>query len=215
MTRVKICGITRLEDAQHAAACGAEMLGFNFYAKSPRYIDPEVARKIVSSLPSQVETVGVFVNETSPDIVRQIANLAGVKSVQLHGDEAPEYCAALNDLNVIKALRVDDRFDLAQLARYSGCRILLDTASPVFGGSGERFDWQIARRVREHVASLILAGGLDGDSVGEAIRQVMPDAVDACSLLESSAGIKDSAKVERFIAAAHAERVHRASQSTR
>jgi phosphoribosylanthranilate isomerase len=215
MTRVKICGITRLEDAQHAAACGAEMLGFNFYAKSPRYISPEAARAITASLPSNIETVGVFVNEISPTEVRQIANLAGVKSVQLHGDEGLEYCAALSDLNVIKALRVDERFDFAQLARYTGCRILLDSASPAFGGSGTKFDWQIAQRVRQHVASLILAGGLHGDSVGEAIRQVMPDAVDACSLLESAPGIKDSAKVERFIAAAHAEEIHSATQSTR
>jgi phosphoribosylanthranilate isomerase len=208
MTRVKICGITRLEDAQHAAACGAEMLGFNFYAKSPRYIAPDDACMITASLPSNVETIGVFVNEISPDEVRQIANLTGVKSVQLHGDESPEYCAALGDLNVIKALRVDERFDLTQLVRYAGCRILLDSVSPAFGGSGTKFDWQVAQRVRQHVASLILAGGLDSDSVGEAIRQVAPDAVDACSLLESSAGIKDSVKVEQFIAAAHAGRIH-------
>jgi phosphoribosylanthranilate isomerase len=215
MTRVKICGITRLEDAQHAAACGAEMLGFNFYAKSPRYVSPETARKITASLPSNIESVGVFVNEISPAEVRQIANLAGVKSVQLHGDEGPEYCAALGDLNVIKALRVDERFDLARLALYVDCRILLDSASSAFGGSGTKFDWQIAQRVRQQVASLILAGGLDSDSVGEAIRQVAPDAVDACSLLESTAGIKDSIKVERFIAAAHAERIHSATQSNR
>jgi len=215
VTRVKICGITRLEDAQHAAACGAEMLGFNFYAKSPRYISPETARKITASLPSTIETIGVFVNEISPSEVRQIANLAGVRSVQLHGDEGPEYCAALGDLNVIKALRVDERFDLAHLARYTGCRILLDSASPFFGGSGTKFDWQIAQQVRQQVASLILAGGLDADSVGEAIRQVAPDAVDACSLLENSAGIKDSKKVERFIAAAHAQSIHSATQNSR
>jgi phosphoribosylanthranilate isomerase len=213
VTRVKICGITRLEDAQHAAACGAEMLGFNFYTKSPRYISPESARAITASLPSNIETIGVFVNEISPSEVRQIANLAGVKSVQLHGDESPEYCAALDDLNVIKAVRVDERFELAQLASYSGCRILLDSASPLFGGSGMKFDWNIAQRVRQHVASLILAGGLDADTVGEAIRQVEPDAVDACSLLESSPGIKDSTKVQQFIAAAHAQRIHSATQS--
>jgi phosphoribosylanthranilate isomerase len=215
MTRVKICGITRLEDAQHAAACGAEMLGFNFYTKSPRYIAPEVARAITASLPSTVETVGVFVNEISPAEVRQIVNVAGVKSVQLHGDEDEEYCAALGDLNVIKALRVDEQFDFAQLARYTGCRILLDTASKGFGGSGTKFDWQIAQRVRQQVADLILAGGLDSNSVGEAIQQVAPDAVDACSLLESSPGIKDSTKVEQFIAAAHAGRIHNAIQNAR
>jgi phosphoribosylanthranilate isomerase len=207
MTRVKICGITRLEDAQHAAACGAEMLGFNFYRKSPRYISPEEARKITSSLPSTVETVGVFVDETSPDAVREIANLAGVTSVQLHGDETPEYCAALEDLHVIKALRVSERFDFANLSRFSSYRILLDSPSPSFGGSGEKFDWQIARRVRTQVPRLILAGGLDSRSAEQAIQAVNPDVLDACSLLEKSPGIKDPEKVARFIAATHAERI--------
>jgi phosphoribosylanthranilate isomerase len=207
MTRVKICGITRLEDAQHAAACGAEMLGFNFYRKSPRYISPEEARKITSSLPSTVETVGVFVNETSPAAVREIANLAGVTSVQLHGDETPEYCASLEDLHVIKALRVSERFDFANLSRFSSYRILLDSPSPSFGGSGEKFDWQIARRVRTQVPRLILAGGLDSRSAEQAIQAVNPDVLDACSLLEKSPGIKDPEKVARFIAATHAERI--------
>ncbi len=207
MTRVKICGITRLEDAQHAVACGADMLGFNFYAKSPRYISPEDARKITSSLPSEIESVGVFVNEASPDVVRQMANLAGVTNVQLHGDESAEYCAALEDMRVIKAMRVDERFDFSNLAQFADYGILLDNASPAFGGSGSQFDWQIARQVRELVANLILAGGLDSSSVTEAIQMVSPDAVDACSLLERSPGIKDPEKVERFIAAVHAERI--------
>ena len=213
MTRVKICGITRMEDALHATACGAEMLGFNFYPKSPRYISPQAAREIIVALPKSIECVGVFVNEATPDHVRQMADQAGLSAVQLHGDETPEFCSALADLSVIKALRVSNDFDLRELVRFHDCRILLDAASAGFGGSGSRFDWEIARRVREQVTFLLLAGGLDAESVGDAIRTVSPDVVDACSLLESAPGIKDSTKVARFIANAHAQRIRLATQS--
>lgn len=213
MTRVKICGITRLEDAQHAVACGAEMLGFNFYSKSPRYIAPEEAAKIIASLPSTIEAVGVFVNEDNPDRVRQIAITAGLASVQLHGDEAPGFCSALADLHPIKALRVNHEFDQRIVAAYADCRILLDAATPAFGGSGKKFDWEIARAVRQQVPTLILAGGLDAQAVADAIATVHPDAVDACSLLESSPGIKDLNRVQAFIAAVHAERLRFAARS--
>ena len=212
MTHVKICGITRMDDAQHAVACGAEMLGFNFYKKSPRYIEPASARNITASLPSSVETVGVFVNETSALAVRQIANEAGVTTVQLHGDESPEFCAALADFNVIKAFRVGPDFDLSSLANYSHCRILLDAATQTFGGSGARFDWNIARHVREQLGGLILAGGLNSESVGEAIQFVDPGCVDACSLLESEPGVKDPQKVDQFIAAVQRENLREAAQ---
>jgi len=203
MTKVKICGITNIEDALHAAACGAEMLGLNFCPRSPRYIAPEAARKITASLPSSVETVGVFVNEARPDVVRRIAEAAGVGSVQLHGDEDPEFCAALMDLHVIKAIRVSGHEALSRIAAFSDCRILLDSPSEAFGGSGKTFDWEIARKVRELVPYLMLAGGLDAELVGEAVRLVRPDAVDACSLLERAPGSKDRLKVECFIAAVH------------
>ena len=207
MTRVKICGITRLEDAQHAIACGAEMLGFNFYSKSPRYVAPEAVAKITVTLPSNIETIGVFVNEESTARVREIASTAGITSVQLHGDETPEFCAALHDLHVIKAFRAGESFTSTEVAAYADCRILLDAAAPAFGGSGTKFDWEIARAVRQQVTSLILAGGLDADSIADAIATVHPDAVDACSLLECSPGIKDPNKVQAFISAVHAERL--------
>lgn len=210
MTNVKICGITRLEDALHAIACGADMLGFNFYSKSPRYIHPEAAREITASLPSNVETIGVFVNEADASAVRQIANISGVRSVQLHGDEPYEFCSALNDFHVIKAFRVGPKFDVAEIARFADCRILLDAAAPAFGGSGAQCDWNIARQVREQVPALFLAGGLDSATVGAAIQAVAPAAVDACSLLESSPGIKDPQKVEQFIAAVHRESLNAA-----
>jgi phosphoribosylanthranilate isomerase len=204
MTRVKICGITKLQDALHATACGAEMLGFNFYPNSPRYIRPESAREIIASLPATVETVGVFVNEASPAVVRQLANISGIQSVQLHGNEDSQFCAALEDLNVIKVFRADDKLDVKRISNFLTYRILLDSPSTSFGGSGAKFDWQIARRVREQVPYLILAGGLNSESVTNAINTVSPDAVDACSLLESSPGIKDHQEVNRFIAVAHA-----------
>lgn len=212
MTRVKICGITRLEDALHAIACGADMLGFNFYSKSPRYVRPEAAREITASLPSNVEAIGVFVNEANPAIVRQIANIAGIRSVQLHGDESLEFCTALSDLNVIKAFRVGKNFNVAEIAKFSDYRILLDASTPDFGGSGSKCDWNIARQVREMVSAIFLAGGLDADSVGEAIRTVDPGAVDACSLLEIAPGIKDPQKVESFIAAVNRENLAAAEQ---
>ena len=212
MTRVKICGITRLQDAQHAAASGADMLGFNFYRKSPRYISPEFAREIIASMPANVETIGVFVNESDPAVVRKIANLAGLSSVQLHGDESPDYCAAVEDLHVIKALRVGPEFDFANLSRFTSCRILLDSSSAAFGGSGTKFDWEIARRVRTQVSNLILAGGIDHRSAAHAIELVAPNALDACSLLESSPGIKDPQQVERFIAAAHGANIRTTAQ---
>ena len=203
MTRVKICGITRMEDAQHAAACGAEMLGFNFYGQSPRYIAPEVAAKIVASLPANVECVGLFVNEASTEQVRRIAEIAGVRSVQLHGDESPEFCAALMDLNPIKAIRVTGEEVIAEVAQFAGTRILLDAPSQSFGGSGKTFDWNVAKKIREHCDYVMLAGGLDAANVVFAVRTVAPDAVDAVSRLESSPGIKDHDKVAKFIAMAH------------
>lgn len=202
MTAVKICGITRMQDAQHAVACGAEMLGFNFYRQSSRYIDPSTARAIVASVPSSVECVGVFVNE-SPEDIRSMIHMSGVRSVQLHGDESPEVCDALAEFHPIKAVRAGDSSSLAAFVAHGGARILLDTPSPELGGTGKTFDWKFVREVRAQVPFLIVAGGLDPDNVGRAIRETAADAVDACSRLESSPGIKDPKKVARFVAIAH------------
>ncbi len=180
------------------------MLGFNFYERSPRYIDPVVAASIVASVPSSVECVGVFVNEASASDVRRKAERAGVKTVQLHGDEPPEFCMALEDYRPIKALRIGSEKDLSEVSQYAGMRILLDSSSEVFGGTGRRFDWTLARKVRAEIAYLILAGGLDAQNVEQAILEVAPNAVDACSRLESIPGKKDRDEVARFIAQAHA-----------
>ncbi|MDQ6652485.1 MAG: phosphoribosylanthranilate isomerase [Acidobacteriota bacterium] len=202
MVRVKICGITNIEDALASVEAGAHLLGFNFYRESPRYIQPSGARRIIDQLPTSVLNVGVFVNEPS-DEVKRLASDAGVQAVQLHGDEPPSYCQKLESLFVIKALRVNSSFEPAQVAQYETGAILLDGFSArAYGGAGQSFDWSMATRTRPLVAKLFLAGGLNTNNVAEAITTVWPYAVDACSALESAPGRKDHARVRSFIEAA-------------
>jgi indole-3-glycerol phosphate synthase/phosphoribosylanthranilate isomerase/anthranilate synthase/indole-3-glycerol phosphate synthase/phosphoribosylanthranilate isomerase len=201
--RVKICGITNLEDARMSVDAGADMLGFNFYRRSPRYIEPENARRIIERLPATVQSVGVFVNEENPQRVADIADIADIDIIQLHGDESPSYCQALKERRVIKAIRVDNDFSSAQVAEYQTEAILLDTFSGAArGGTGESFDWTIAKQARQLVSRLFLAGGLTPNNVARAIATVTPYAVDACSSLESAPGKKDERRVREFIAAA-------------
>lgn len=200
---VKICGITNLEDALAAVEAGADALGFNFYRQSPRYVAPEVARRIVSCLPQGVMTVGVFVNEDEPEQVARIADEVGLTAVQLHGDESPEYCRALRGRFVIKAVRAGADFEPENVCSYEADAILLDAFSEKErGGTGMVADWGVARRVRELVPRLFLAGGLAPENVAAAIDAVGPYAVDACSLLESAPGRKDPLRLRAFIAAA-------------
>jgi phosphoribosylanthranilate isomerase len=200
---IKVCGITNIEDALVAVEAGANALGFNFYRRSPRYIEPTEARNIIRQLPSSVMSVGVFVNESEPDDVRRIIDEAGLTGAQLHGDESPEYCRALSDRFTIKALRVTGDF-LAQHAKdYETDAILLDAyARDARGGTGRTVDWELAKRVRAIVPRLFLAGGLAPGNVAEAIAAVGPFAVDACSGLESAPGRKDSELVRAFVNAA-------------
>ena len=200
--RVKICGITNLEDAWLSVVAGADMLGFNFYRRSLRYIEPENARRIIERLPATVQSVGVFVNEEDAQRVADIAGIADIDIIQLHGDESPSYCETLKERRVIKALRVDRDFSATQVAEYQTEAILLDTFSAsARGGTGESFDWAIARQAHQLVSRLFLAGGLTPNNVGRAIATVTPYAVDACSSLESSPGKKDERRVREFIAA--------------
>lgn len=203
MVRVKICGITNLDDALASVHAGAYALGFNFYRESPRYIEPLAAREIIRQLPASILCVGIFVNLPETEHIRRMAGEAGVQAVQLHGNESPEYCQELKDLFVIKALRVTSGFDPEHTARYETEAVLLDGFSPrAFGGVGQVFDWSIAMRTRPLVAKLFLAGGLNETNVAAAIESVQPYAVDACSGLESAPGRKDMAKVRAFIEAA-------------
>ncbi len=202
---VKVCGIRRLDDALVAVDSGAWALGFIFHRASPRYINPEDAARIIERLPGEVLTVGVFVDypiDELNDVVRQ----AGLGAAQLHGAESPEYAREVEASTIIKAYRVADAFDAEVLEPYQDCTILLDTYRPgQAGGTGETFDWEIARRVGEK-APVILAGGLGPDNVREAIRVARPQAVDVSSGVELAPGVKDPAAIRRlFEAVAKAE----------
>ena len=201
MTLVKICGITNLDDALAAIAAGADALGFNFYRPSPRYISPRSAREIIEQLPASVLTVGVFVNEESPEAVMSIANEASIKAAQLHGDESPVYCRELAaHTSVIKTLAVSDSFDPKLACEYQVDAIMLDTRdNRLRGGTGRVFDWSIAQQVSRLVPKLYLAGGLSPENVEEAINRVCPYAVDACSSLEDRPGTKNQERMRAFI----------------
>jgi phosphoribosylanthranilate isomerase len=205
MIKVKICGITDLSDALAAVGAGADMLGFNFCDKSPRFVSPQRAGAIVDVLPPSVKAVGVFVNE-SGDKVAEIASLVGLNSLQLHGDESPDYAwqlASRTGLEIIKALRPSPGFGAIEVMAYRVDAILLDAySSTAPGGTGRTIDWALARECAALVSKFFLAGGLAADNVAQAVAIVRPYAVDACSRLESRPGKKDAAKMERFIAAA-------------
>lgn len=199
MVRVKICGMTNRDDALLAAELGADALGFIFYPKSPRAISPEAAREIIRRLPPFVLTVGVFVDE-EPARVEELAAYAGLDWLQLHGAESPDYCRAVGR-RVIKGFRVKGEESLALLAPYHGAvqAFLLDTYRPgTPGGTGETFDWELARRAKE-LGPIILAGGLTYNNVAQAIRQAQPDAVDVASGVEAAPGKKDPDKLRAFI----------------
>lgn len=204
MTFIKICGITNIEDARAAVAAGADALGFNFYKPSPRYIAPPAARDIIEQLPSSILTVGVFVDEGSPETAKKIASEAGVTAFQLHGDESPAYCRELADRYVIKTLTVAGDFDIQMVEGYARARdvnaIMLDTRdNSLRGGTGRVFDWSIAIEVNKVVPKLFLAGGLSPENITEAIELVRPYAVDACSALEDIPGIKNHERMRAFV----------------
>jgi phosphoribosylanthranilate isomerase len=199
---VKICGITSAADAVAAVEAGADMLGFNFYTRSARFIEPASAAAIIGQVRSKranVHCIGVFVNEESMRI-REIAHDAGLDAVQLHGDETAEDIEALAGLRVIKAWRVGDQFDAAVISTFRCHGILLDSWHPgVYGGTGEQFDWSIAADVRRRADYLILAGGLHAGNVAAAIAKVQPCAVDVCSGIEDASGRKNGDKLREFM----------------
>lgn len=197
MVKVKICGITNLEDALAAVEAGADALGFVFYAGSPRHILPGQAASIIRHLPPFVDTVGLFVDE-HPDTVNSTANRCGLDLIQLHGDEPPGYCNSIQR-RVIKAFRVKSIDCLDSASRYAVSAILLDAWSPVaHGGTGQTFNWEIAASAAA-TARIILAGGLTPGNVAAAVRQVRPYAVDVSSGVELSPGRKDAGMIREFI----------------
>jgi phosphoribosylanthranilate isomerase len=197
MVKIKICGITNLEDALMSVEAGADALGFVFYDKSPRYISSEQASEIIRHLPPFVQTVGLFVNETA-ETINRLADYCRLDIIQLHGDEPPDFCSEI-DRRVIKALRVRDFNSLDEMAHYQVAAFLLDAWSPAaYGGTGQTFNWDIAA-IAAKSSRVILAGGLTPDNVGEAIKNTRPYAVDVSSSLELYPGKKDAAKICAFI----------------
>jgi phosphoribosylanthranilate isomerase len=200
-TRVKICGITRAQDARLAEKLGAWALGFNFYKKSPRAVSPADAWKIRCKLELTTEAVGVFVN-WKPEVIITLVHALELTAVQMHGDESPKevaYCE--DDLPVYKAFPVGPRFLMSEFRRFRrASAFLLDAAeSGQFGGTGKWFDWSIAMNAAEK-HRIILAGGLTPKNVGEAILTVRPYAVDVASGVESRPGVKDPGKLREFFA---------------
>lgn len=197
-TRVKICGVTRIEDAQAAVAAGADAIGLIFDPKSPRVVELETARAIAGALPAFVAAVGVFVDAT-PDVVGAALRRVPLSLLQFHGAETPDYCRA-HGRPYIKAISMKDDIDFSSEAKRFGdaAALLLDTyVADKAGGSGRSFDWSRvpARRTRP----VILAGGLTPQNVGDAIRRVYPYAVDVVSGVEAAKGVKDHAKIRAFI----------------
>ena len=212
-TRVKICGITRLEDARLAVELGASALGFNFYPRSPRYIPPAAASAIIRQLPPFVVTVGVFADETDAERVCAVAREARVGALQLHGPRFPAATGPtangpIVNVNgifggypVIRAVPIRDRLEPERFTGSGVSAFLLDAFDPeLIGGTGKTIDWAVAREAKKY-GPVILAGGLTPENVGEAIRQVKPFAVDVASGVESAPGKKDPAKLRAFFAA--------------
>lgn len=196
---VKICGVTRAEDAADAVELGAGAIGFIFWPGSPRFIDPHSARAIVRSVPAFVTTVGVFVNQ-SPDEVNRIASVAGLGAVQLHGDETPQIAAQI-DRPVIKALSQVSEADLQDWV--DPTLLLIDAHDPKRrGGTGEKADWDAAARVAR-TRRVVLAGGLNAGNIRDAIATVAPFGVDVSSGVETSPGIKDHRKLIDLFEALH------------
>ncbi len=197
-TRIKICGITRAEDARAAVQAGADALGFVFYPPSPRYVEAGEAASIIRSLPPFITTVALFVN-ADRETIAEVLGETGIDLIQFHGNECPDYCAE-HGRPWIKAVRMKDDVDLDKVARdYAGARaLLLDAYRPgVPGGTGEAFDW---RRIPVELAGrIVLAGGLTPDNVADAVRQVRPYAVDVSGGVEVEKGIKDADKIKRFM----------------
>ena len=200
--QIKICGVTNIRDAGVCIELGASMIGLNFYQQSPRYIEPKAARRIVEAIPRSAQAVGIFVDMTA-DEVRSIANAAGIRSVQLHGDFSREMCDELaNEFRVIRAFCTDARFRPKETALFSECDILIDAHHPnLRGGTGRTCDWPAARATLPFVRFLILSGGLNAQNVGHAIVAVTPHAVDVCSSVESAPGAKDYRAIQNFVAA--------------
>ena len=207
MVKVKVCGITNVEDALKAVEFGADALGFNFYPPSPRYLSTEQARAILAKIPAHVGGVAVFVNEPREkvkELLNQIRLPDGgrtLSGVQFHGDEDGEYCRGW-ELKVIKAIRVRGPVSLASIGGFPVDYFLMDSWSEGYGGSGSPFLWSWIENLDSR--RLILSGGLDLGNIQQAVTQIRPFGVDVCSGVEAKPGVKDHGKLKEFIDAAKA-----------
>lgn len=205
MVKIKVCGITNLADAEKSLEFGADILGFNFYPPSPRYIAADKAREIIERLPRGGVNVALFVNEPKARVEEVLAagRLAdgrqGYGGLQFHGEEDGAYCQGW-DVKVIKAFRVKERASLNALKDFPADYYLLDSFSAGYGGSGKMFPWEWLDGI--DAGKILLSGGLQVDNVAEAIRRIQPFGVDVCSGVEARPGIKDHGKLKEFIDAA-------------
>jgi phosphoribosylanthranilate isomerase len=198
MTQIKICGITNIDDALCAAACGADAVGFIFHEASPRYIAPKRAKGIIAALPRRISTVGVFVNREAEEVAQTVED-CGLDLIQLHGDESPEYCRRFPPERLIKAVFPQAPEDIRALDAYEVRAFLVDARKAgCYGGTGKRADWGIAARLGK-THPLILAGGLGIANIGEALSAVAPGAVDINSGCERTPGIKDHDRMRRIV----------------
>ena len=196
--RIKICGITCLEDAEKAVACGADALGFMFYPPSKRFVEVHAAAEICRALPPCVTKVGVFVNAPRQE-VKQTLDTCGLDLLQFHGEESPEDCAGFR-VKTMKAVRVHDVSSLASLKDYNTDAWLLDSYQPgERGGTGHAFQWDLLRTVHPYARPLFLAGGLKPENIEHAIQSVQPFGVDVSSGVESTPGRKCSQKMKAFV----------------
>jgi phosphoribosylanthranilate isomerase len=203
--KVKICGITNVEDGMAAAEAGADALGFIFYQQSPRYVPIEKAVTVIRDLPPMIVKVGVFV-DAQEDVVLRAIRECGLNLLQFHGSESPEYCVQFG-LMSMKAFQIRDAQSLTRLTDFKTDAWLLDAYAPgKLGGTGQRFNWDLAIEARKLGRPIFLAGGLTLENVAEAVRHVEPYAVDVSSGVEASPGKKDHGKVKAFIEAAKATR---------
>ena len=201
MVKVKICGITNLEDAIASVIAGCDALGFVFYKKSPRYITPKKARKIIRLIPKDIRKVGVFVNAPEKNI-REIARKCKLDLLQFHGEESPEFCCKFKGYKIIKAFRVKDKINLVDILSYKTFACLFDAFTKTkFGGTGKAFDWKLLKGIRKLKRPVFLSGGLNTQNVKEAIKIIQPQWVDVSSSVEMGPGKKNYKKVKQFIEA--------------
>jgi phosphoribosylanthranilate isomerase len=196
--KVKICGITNIEDALQSVQSGADALGFVFYKKSKRYIKPVNARKIIQSLPPWVIKVGLFVNDKISNI-KKVADYCCLDFIQLHGDEDSSYLKKLSNFNIIRAVRLKDGPNIKNLNSLNCTIVLFDSYSPEFGGAGRKFNWDLSKEIKKIRKPYMISGGLTPLNVSKAVKLFSPFAVDVSSGVEIKPGKKDRILIKEFI----------------